>query len=73
MIPTQVKKFMEPLIKSLVVLKCLSVKLIKYKELEIEMKEVLFAPMDQHMFMYANTCEDLFDKGSEYERNDPLQ
>jgi hypothetical protein len=73
MIPGQVKKFMEPPIKSLVVLQHLSVKLIKYKERAIEMKEVLSAPMDQHRFPYANTCEDLFCRWSEYERNNPLQ
>jgi hypothetical protein len=61
------------LIKSLAVLQCLSVKLIKYKEQEIEIKEVLSALMDQHRFPYANTCEDLFFKWSEYERNNPLQ
>jgi hypothetical protein len=56
----QLKKFMEPLIKSLAVLQCLSVKLIKYKEQTIEMKEVLSTPMDQHRFSYENTCEYLF-------------
>ena len=55
MLPGHVKKFMEPLIKSLVVLQCLSVRLIKYKERQIEMKEVLSTPMDQHRFPYANT------------------
>jgi hypothetical protein len=73
MISGQVKKFMETLIKSLVVLQRLSFKLIKYKEREIEMKEVLSTPMDQHRFPYANTCEDLFCRWLEYERNNPLQ
>jgi hypothetical protein len=72
MIPGQVKKFMEPLIKSLTVLQCLSVKLIEYKERTIEIKEVLSSLMDQHRFPYANTCEDLFFKWSEYEKKNPL-
>jgi hypothetical protein len=41
MIPGQVKKFMEPSIKYLAVLQRLSFKIIKYKEREIEIKEVL--------------------------------
>jgi hypothetical protein len=71
MIPGQVKKFMEPLIKSLAVLQHLNVKLVKYKEQEVEMKEVLSALMDHHKFMYANTCEYRFGKFSDYERNNP--
>ena len=55
MIPGQVKKFMEPPIKALAILQCLSIKLIKYKEQEIEIKEVLSALMDQHRFPYENT------------------
>jgi len=73
MILGQVKKFMEPLIKSLADLQCMSVKLIKYKEREVEMKEVLSTSMDQHRFSYANTFEYVFYKWSEYERNNPLQ
>jgi hypothetical protein len=69
----QVKKFMEHPIKSLAVLQCLSVKIIKYKEQAVEIKEVFSAPMDQHRFPYENTCEDLFIKWSEYEKNNPLQ
>jgi hypothetical protein len=73
MILGQVKKFMEPTIKSLAVLQCLSVKLVKYKESTLEMKEVLSASMDQHRFPYSNTCKDLFGRWSKYERNNPLQ
>jgi hypothetical protein len=73
MILGQVKKFMEPPIKAIVVLQHLSVKLIKYKEWEIEIKEVISALMDQRRFPYANTCRDLFFKWSEYEKNNPLQ
>ena len=73
MIQGLANNFMEAPIKALVVLQCLSVKLIKYKERAVEIKEVLSAPMDQHMFPYANTCEDIFIKWSEYEKNNPVQ
>jgi hypothetical protein len=73
MILGQVKKFMDPPIKYLVILQRFSVKLIKYKERTIEMKEVLSTPMDKHRFPYANTCKDIFFKWSKYERNNPLQ
>jgi hypothetical protein len=32
----------------------------KYKKCVVEMKEIISAPMDQHMFHYSNTCEELF-------------
>jgi hypothetical protein len=73
MISRQLKKFMDSLIKSLVVLQCVSVKLIKYKEWKVEIKEVLSAPMDQYMFPDANMCGDIFCRWSKYERNNPLQ
>jgi hypothetical protein len=70
--PRLARKFMEPPIKALAVFRRLSVKLIKYKEQAVEIKEILSAPMDQHRFAYANTCEDLFFKWSECDRNNPL-
>jgi len=72
MTPGQVKKFVEHPIKALVVLQRLSVNLIMYREQIVEIKEVFSAPMDQHRFPYANTCEDIFFKWAEYERNHPL-
>jgi hypothetical protein len=73
MITGLARKFMEPPIKALAVLQRLSVKLIKYNERAVEIKEVLSTPMDRHRFPYANTCKDLFFKWSEYDRNNPLQ
>jgi hypothetical protein len=64
---------MEHLIKAIVVLQSLSVNIIKYNEQAVEIKEVFFAPMDQHRFLYENTCEDIFIKWSEYEKKNPLQ
>jgi hypothetical protein len=68
----QVNMFMEHPIKAHAVLQCLSAKIIRYREWEIEIKETLSTPMDQHRFPYANTCVDLFFKWSEYENNHPL-
>jgi hypothetical protein len=64
MTPGQVKKFMEHSFKARAVLQCLNAKMIRYRERAIEIKETLSAPMDQHRFPYANTCEDLFVKWS---------
>jgi hypothetical protein len=72
MILGQVNKFMEPPIKSLAFLQCLSVKIIKYKEHAIEIKKVISALMDQNRFPYENTCKDIFFKWSEYNRNHPI-
>jgi hypothetical protein len=63
---------MEHPIKARAVLHRLNAKMIRYREKEIEIKETLLAPMDQHKFPYANTCEYLFVKWLEYEKNHPL-
>jgi len=59
---SHVQKFMEHPIKARAILHRLSTKMIRYRERTIEIKETLSAPMDQHRFSYANTCEDLFIK-----------
>ena len=72
MVPGQIQKFMEHPIKARAVLYWLSIKIVKYKEQEVEVKEILSTPMDQHRFLYENTCEDLFVKWLEYEKSHPL-
>jgi hypothetical protein len=67
-----VQNFMEHMIKARAVLQCLSAKMIRYREHEIEIKETLSSLMDQHRFPYANTCEDIFVKWSAYEKSHPL-
>jgi hypothetical protein len=69
----QVQQFMEHLIKAQAVLQWLSIKIIKYRERIVEVKEIISAPMDQHRFIYANTCDELFVKWLEYEKSHPLQ
>jgi hypothetical protein len=64
---------MEHPIKARTVLHQLSAKVVKYQAQAVEIKEILSAPTDQHRFMYANTCEELFVKWSEYEKNHPLK
>jgi hypothetical protein len=73
MAPGQIQQFMEHPIKAHAVLQRLSAKIVKYRERAVEVKEIISAPMDQHRFPYANTCEDLFIKWSEYEKSHPLQ
>jgi hypothetical protein len=73
MAPGQVQQFMEHPIKARAILQQLSVKIVKYRARAVEVKEILSAPMDQHRFSYANTCEELFVKWSEYEKSHPLQ
>jgi hypothetical protein len=67
------KKFMKPPIRASTVLQWLSAKLDKYKKRVVEMKEILSTQMYQHMFTYANKCEELFYQWSKYDRNNPLQ
>jgi hypothetical protein len=64
MVPGQVQEFMEHPIKAQTVLQWLSVKVVKYRAWAVEIKEIISAPMDQHRFLYANTCEELFVKWS---------
>jgi hypothetical protein len=73
MVPGQVQQFTEHPIKAQTVLQQLSAKIVKYRAHAVEIKEILSAPMDQHRFLYANTCEDIFVQWSEYEKSHPLK
>jgi len=73
MVPGQVQKFMEHPIKAQIVLQQLSDKVVKYQAREVEIKNILSAPIDQHIFPYANTCKELFVKWLEYEKSHPLK
>jgi hypothetical protein len=72
MAPGQVQRFMENPIKARAILQQLSAKVDKYRARAVEIKEIFSAPMDQHRFSYANTCEELFFKWSKYEKIHPL-
>jgi hypothetical protein len=69
----EVRQFMENLIKYQAMLQQLSTNLVKYRAHAVEMREIHSAPMEQHRFPYANTCEDLFIKWLEYEKSYPLK
>jgi hypothetical protein len=73
MVPGQVQQFMEHPIKARAMLQQLSARIVKYRARAVEIREILSAPMEQHRFPYANTCEDLFVKWSEYEKSHPLK
>jgi hypothetical protein len=73
MAPGQVQQFMEHLIKARAMLQQLSARIVKYRAQEIGIREILSAPMEQHRFLYANTCKDIFIKWSEYEKSHPLK
>jgi hypothetical protein len=64
---------MEHPFKAQTMLQQLSVKVVKYHARVVEINKILFALMDQHRFMYANICEELFVKWLEYEKIHPLK
>jgi hypothetical protein len=61
--PGQVRQFMEHPIKAQAMLQQLSASLVKYRAHAVEIREIYAAPMEQHRFPYANTCEELFISG----------
>jgi hypothetical protein len=71
MVSGQVRQFMEHPIKAQAMLQQLSANIVKYHAHAIEIREIYSA--QQHIFPYANTCEDLFIKWSEYEKSHPLK
>jgi hypothetical protein len=71
MTPGKLKNYVEHPIKSLIVLQCLSVNIIMYRERAVEIKEVFSTPMNKNRFPFGKTCEDLFFKWAEYEINHP--
>jgi hypothetical protein len=73
MAPWKVQQFMEHPIKSQAMLQQLSAIIVKYQAHAVDIRETLSSPMEQRRFLYANTCEDLFIKWSEYEKSHPLQ
>jgi hypothetical protein len=73
MVRGEVQQFMEHLIKAHTVIQQLSAKVVKYQAQAMEIKDILSVLMDQHRFPYANTCEELFVKWSEYEKSHPLK
>jgi hypothetical protein len=71
--PGNVWQFMELPIKAWAISQQLSARIFKYRAQATEIRAILSAPMEQHRFSYANTCEDLFIKWLEYEKHHPLK
>lgn len=47
-------------------------KVEKYVQHTKEMRDILNAPMDQHLFPYINTCEDRLSQWAEYDEAHPM-
>jgi hypothetical protein len=71
--PGQVQQFAKRLIKARATLQKLNSSLVKYREHVVDIRGVYVSPMEQHRFLWAQTCEDLFISWSEYERSHPFQ
>jgi hypothetical protein len=71
--PSQVWKFMEDPIKARAMLQPLSASLVKYLAHAVEIINIYATPVEQHIFPYANTCEELFIQWLKYEKNHPLK
>jgi hypothetical protein len=67
--PGQLQQFMEHSIRARALLQQLSVSLVKYRAHAEKIREICVAPMEQHRFPYAHTCEELFISWSDYERS----
>jgi hypothetical protein len=71
--PGQVQQFMEHPIRARTMLQQLNASLVKYRAHATDIRGIYAAPMEQHRFPWAQTCEDLFISWSEYERSHPFQ
>jgi hypothetical protein len=71
--PGQVRQFMENLVKAQAMLQQSSANIFMYRAHAVETREIHSAPMEQIRFSYANKCEDIFIKWSEYEKSHPLK
>jgi hypothetical protein len=69
----QVTEFTEHLIRAKTMLQQLNSTLIKYGAHVVDIRRIYAAPMEQHKFPWAHTCEELFIIWSNYERILPFQ
>jgi hypothetical protein len=54
-------------------LQLLNSSLVKYRAHAVDIRGAYVAPMEQHRFPWAQTCENMFIRWSEYERSQPFQ
>jgi hypothetical protein len=71
--PGQVQQFTKHPIRARTMLQLLNASLVKYRMHAVDIRGVYAAPMEQHRFPWAQTCEDLFISWSEYEESHPFQ
>jgi hypothetical protein len=71
--PGQVQQFIEHPIRAKTMLQQLNSTLIRYQAHAVDIRGIFVAPMEQHKFPWAQTCEELFINFSEYERNHPFK
>jgi hypothetical protein len=71
--PGKVRQFAEHLIKARTMLQQLNSILVKYRAHAVDIRGIYAAPMEQHRFPWAQTCEKLFVSWTEYESSHPFQ
>ena len=71
--PEQVQQFRKYPIRAWTMLQLLNASLVKYRMHAVDIRGVYAAPMEQHRFPWAQSCEDLFISWSEYEESHPFQ
>jgi hypothetical protein len=71
--PGQVRKFTEHLIRAQTMLQQLKFSLVKYRVNAVDISGIYAAPMEQHRFAWAQTCEKWFVSWIEYENSHPFQ
>jgi hypothetical protein len=71
--PKQVQQFTGHPIKARAILQKLNFSLAKYRAHAEDIRGIYVALMEQHRFTWANTCEELFIRWSDYERVHPFQ
>jgi hypothetical protein len=71
--PGQVQQFAEHPIRARTMLQQLNFSLVKYQVHAVDIRGIYAAPMEQHRFPWAQTCEELFVSWTEYERSHPFQ
>jgi hypothetical protein len=71
--PGKVRQFAKNLIRALTMLQQLNFSLVKYQAHAVDIKGIYAVPMEQHIFPWAQTCENLFFSWSEYENGYSFQ
>jgi hypothetical protein len=71
--PGQVQQFAEHPIRARTMLQQLNSSLVKYRAHAVDIRGIYAAPMEQHRFPWAQTCEELFVSWTEYKRIHPFQ